>query len=92
MSTLCGTPSSLLSNETVNGWFAGAARQSVEYAEFCAERLPGFDEVVLEYVESDDFDRLLVDTVRSTFPPQEHDHFVPLAEQPVTPEHLRDLR
>jgi hypothetical protein len=46
------------------------------YAEFCAERLAGFDEVVLEYVESSDFDRLIVDTVTSTFPPHEHEHFV----------------
>ncbi|MGZ4625864.1 MAG: hypothetical protein ACXV3S_06165 [Kineosporiaceae bacterium] len=47
------------------------------YAEFCAQRLAGFDEIVLEYVESGDFDRLLVDTVTSTFPPHEHDLFVP---------------
>jgi hypothetical protein len=47
-----------------------------QYAEFCATRMAGFDELVLEYVESSDFDRLLVDTVTSTFPPHEHDHFV----------------
>jgi hypothetical protein len=46
------------------------------YSEFCADRLGGFDEVVLEYVESRDFDRLLVDTVISTFPPHEHEQFV----------------
>jgi hypothetical protein len=46
------------------------------YAEFCATQLAGFDEAALEYVESGDFDGLLVDTVRSTFPPHEHDHFV----------------
>jgi hypothetical protein len=32
---------------------------------------------VLEYVESPDFDALLVDSVTSTFPPHEHDQFVP---------------
>src|SRR5438876_11849622 len=37
MSTLCGTPSSLLSNEIVMVSFAGAARQSVENREFSAE-------------------------------------------------------
>jgi len=47
------------------------------YTEFCATHLAGLDELVLEYVESPDFDRLLVDTVTSTFPPHEHDHFVP---------------
>jgi hypothetical protein len=47
------------------------------YAEFCATHLAGLDELVLEYVESPDFDRLLVDTVTSTFPPHEHDQFVP---------------
>jgi hypothetical protein len=46
------------------------------YAEFCATRLEGFDEAVLEFVESPGFDGLLVDTVRSTFPAHEHDHFV----------------
>jgi hypothetical protein len=47
-----------------------------EYEAFCAEALPHIDEVLLDYVESDDFDRLIVDTVRSTFPAHEHDHFV----------------
>jgi hypothetical protein len=51
--------------------------EAERYAEFCATRMAGFDEAVLEYVESGDFDRLLVDTVRGTFPPHEHDHFVP---------------
>ena len=34
------------------------------------------DDVVLEWVDGPDFDRLLVDTVRSTFPAHEHDHFI----------------
>jgi D-ala D-ala ligase C-terminus len=46
------------------------------YADFCASRLAHVDDVVLEWVQSADFDRLLVETVRSTFPPHEHDHFV----------------
>src|SRR5215208_6820401 len=46
------------------------------YEEFCAEALPNLDEVVLEYVESEDFDGLLVDTVQATFPAHEHEHFV----------------
>jgi hypothetical protein len=46
------------------------------YGDFCASRLGRLDEVVLEWVEGPEFDQLLVDTVRSTFPAHEHDHFV----------------
>jgi hypothetical protein len=46
------------------------------YQDFCASRLSHLDGVVLEWVEGPDFDRLLVDTVRSTFPSHEHDHFI----------------
>ncbi|HVL64376.1 MAG TPA: hypothetical protein VM573_04305 [Actinomycetota bacterium] len=46
------------------------------YFEFCEEHLPHMDEAMVEYVESDDFDALLVDTVRSTFPAAEHEHFI----------------
>src|SRR5215208_516530 len=46
------------------------------YEEFCAEALPHLDEVLLEYVQSDDFDRLLLQTVQTTFPAHEHEHFV----------------
>ncbi len=34
------------------------------------------DEVAVECFDGPDFDRLLVDTVRSTFPAHEHDHFI----------------
>jgi hypothetical protein len=46
------------------------------YLDFCASRLGHLDDVVLEWVDSPDFDGLLVDTVRSTYPPEEHDRFV----------------
>ncbi|HEX2052039.1 MAG TPA: hypothetical protein VHJ34_15585 [Actinomycetota bacterium] len=46
------------------------------YHDFCARYLGDVDEIVLEYVDGPEFDRLLVDTVRSTFPEHEHDHFV----------------
>jgi hypothetical protein len=46
------------------------------YAEFCALRLSHLDEVVTAWVEGPDFDRLLVETVRATFPPHEQDQFV----------------
>ena len=50
--------------------------QSEEYEGFCAEALPGLHELVVEYVAGEEFDRLLVDVVRSTFPQHEHEHFV----------------
>jgi hypothetical protein len=55
---------------------ADAYFQVDEYEEFCAEALPNLDEIVLDYVESGDFDTLLVDTVRSTFPAHEHEQFI----------------
>ena len=41
------------------------------------EHLPHIDEVVHEYFESPALDSLLVQTVQTTFPSQEHSHFVP---------------
>jgi hypothetical protein len=46
------------------------------YLDFCASRLDGFDEIAAEYFASPTFDRVLVDTVRSTFPAHEHDQFI----------------
>ncbi len=46
------------------------------YLDFCASRLPELDSRALEYFESGDFDRVLVETVTSTFPAHEHDQFV----------------
>ena len=46
------------------------------YLDFCASRLADLDGIVLEWIASPEFDRLLVDTVRSTFPAHEHEHFV----------------
>ncbi|MGH8961439.1 MAG: ATP-grasp domain-containing protein [Jatrophihabitantaceae bacterium] len=46
------------------------------YADFCASRLGHLDGVVLEWIEGPDFDRLLVDTVQSTFPAHEHEEFI----------------
>jgi hypothetical protein len=50
--------------------------QVAEYEEFCATALPHLDELVLGYVESGQFDDLLVQTVVSTFPAHEHEQFV----------------
>jgi hypothetical protein len=46
------------------------------YLDFCASSLGHIDEVVLDWVAGADFDRLLVDTVRSVYPPEEQDQFV----------------
>jgi hypothetical protein len=46
------------------------------YGDFCASRLAHLDEVVLEWVEAPEFDALLIQTVRDTFPAHEHDHFI----------------
>ncbi len=50
--------------------------ETERYADFCASRLTHLDEVALGWFAGPDFDRLLVDTVRSTFPAHEHDQFI----------------
>ena len=55
---------------------ADAYFQLDEYEAFCAEALPHLDELVVEHFAGGEFDGLLVDTVRSTFPPHEHDEMV----------------
>jgi hypothetical protein len=55
---------------------ADAYFEAEHYQEFCASRLPHIDEVVLDWVAGPGFDRLLVDTVRSTYPTHEHDEFI----------------
>jgi hypothetical protein len=46
------------------------------YREFCEQHLAHVDEVSVAWVESPDFDRIIVDTVRNTFPPHEHEQFI----------------
>jgi hypothetical protein len=46
------------------------------YADFCASRLGHVDEMVYDWVRSPEFDTLLLETVRATYPPQEHDRFI----------------
>jgi len=58
------------------GGLADAYFETEHYQEFCASRLPHIDEVVLDWAASPGFDRLLVDTVRSTYPAHEHDEFI----------------
>jgi hypothetical protein len=46
------------------------------FAEFCERHLGHADECMVEYVESAEFDELLVATIRRAFPPHEHEQFV----------------
>ncbi len=47
-----------------------------KYWAFCDQHLGHLDAAVLEWVRSDAFDKLLLDTVRATYPPHEHDRFM----------------
>jgi hypothetical protein len=55
---------------------ADAHFETERYHDFVAARLSHLDDAVLEWVGSADFDAMLVDTVRSTYPPHEHDQFI----------------
>ena len=46
------------------------------YTEFCATHLAHVDEMVLDWVRSDEFGALLRETVRAAYPPHEHDKFL----------------
>ncbi len=56
--------------------------ESDKYWEWCAKHLPHLEEQVHDWVTSDDFDRLLRDTVAATYPAHEHEQFL---------EHFRGL-
>ncbi len=45
------------------------------YQDFCASRLAHVDEMVLDWITSPDFDRLLIETVVSTYPHHEQEQF-----------------
>jgi hypothetical protein len=46
------------------------------YEDFCERHLPHLDEAMAGYVDSREFDALLVETVTRAFPPREHEQFV----------------
>jgi hypothetical protein len=50
--------------------------ESDRYREWCANHLPHLEEQVHDWVTSEDFDRLLRDTVAATYPPHEHEQFL----------------
>lgn len=55
---------------------ADAHFDTERYFDWCDSRLPHFDAAALEWFTSPHFDRILMDTVTSTFPPHEHDQFL----------------
>jgi hypothetical protein len=55
---------------------ADAYFESERYLDFCASKLPHVDDIVLDWVASPDFDQLLIQTVRATYPAHEHDEFI----------------
>jgi len=55
---------------------ADAHFDSERYSEFCDEHLAHLPEQVLDWVTSDEFDRMLRDTVAATYPPHEHEQFL----------------
>jgi hypothetical protein len=56
--------------ELADGYF-----DSARYHDFCATTLGRLDEIVLDWVAGPEFDELLVQTVKSSYPPHEHDQF-----------------
>jgi hypothetical protein len=57
--------------ELADGYF-----ETDRYGDFWASCEDRIDQVVLDYVAGPQFDELLVDTVRSVYPPAEHDQFI----------------
>jgi hypothetical protein len=55
---------------------ADARFETERYAEWCDTHLGHLPELVAQWVSSADFDRLLVETVHATYPPQEHEQFL----------------
>ncbi len=49
--------------------------ETERYSEFCMTVLPHLDELVLEWVAGEEFDAMLLETVRSTYPPAEQEQF-----------------
>ena len=50
--------------------------QKERYLEFCATALPNINDLVLEWVTSADFDRMLTETVVQTYPEHEREWFM----------------
>jgi hypothetical protein len=55
---------------------ADAYFETDRYTEWCAKYLPHFDQQVVEWVSGDDFDRILRETVATTYPAHEQEQFL----------------
>jgi hypothetical protein len=49
--------------------------EAERYREFCSTSLASLPELVYEWITSPDFDNLLMETIRKTYPAHEHDMF-----------------
>ena len=58
------------------GLLADQYFQADEYREFCSTSLASLPALVRDWVDSPEFDNLLVETVKKTYPVAEHDRFV----------------
>jgi hypothetical protein len=58
------------------GLLADRYFQADEYREFCSTSLASLPALVRDWVDSAEFDALLVETVRKTYPEAEHDRFI----------------
>lgn len=50
--------------------------ETERYWDWCDSRMRNFDEIALEWFLGPELDQMLIETVRATFPPHEHDHFI----------------
>jgi hypothetical protein len=64
--------------EKLDAYLALADRhfETERYTEWCATHLGHLDDLVTQWVSGADFDRLLVETVEATYPPQESEQFL----------------
>jgi hypothetical protein len=54
---------------------ADAHFEKERYLDFCAEALPDLDALVLDWVASADFERMLDETIAATYPEDERERF-----------------
>ena len=64
-------------SEKLGGYarLADAYFEAERYREFCSTSLASLPELVYEWITSPDFDNLLMETIRKTYPAHEHDMF-----------------
>ena len=49
---------------------------AARYHEFCEKYLPYLDEMMVDFISGDEFDGLIIETVKTSFPAHEHDKFI----------------